>query len=175
VDCLQARPLIAWAISDHPVLLCFNSGSFSAALWTGCRHSNHKSRMSRIMNATSLTPIGEARWKTYVRGMALLTPALIVWGMIRAKCVPILVEMCKNSGHSQGGFWDFSMFLVQFGFLFFSAVVVCFILFELFIPAWRPYRRLGVTSFVWLVNFCIIIGLAALFTSSMILLPHLLK
>jgi len=51
----------------------------------------------------------------------------------------------------------------------------CFMLFELCIPAWRQYRQFGVTSFVWLVNLCIIIGLAALFTSSMLVLPYLLK
>ena len=120
----------------------------------------------------------EIWWKTYLRGTALILPGLIIWELVRTKCVPILIEICRNSGqHPTPGswFWDFSMLAVRFGFGLLLLVILGFVVLELLSPAWRPRRRLGVSGFAWLVNFSIIAGLAALFTSTMISVPQLLK
>ena len=120
----------------------------------------------------------EPRSKTYVKGMGFLLPALVLWGAVCFKCVPILVDIVENSGSHLGqaeGFWNFSMFMVRHGFSIFAAIVVIFILFELFSRPWERYRRSAVGGVVWLLNSIVICGLASLFTVTLIVFPNLLK
>lgn len=130
------------------------------------------------MNTVLTSEIAEPRFKTYIRGTALMLPALITWTLVREKCVPILVEIWRKSGQqpaNHDGFWAVSMFLVQFGFGLLLIAFIALMLLESLSPGWKRHRRAGVTGLVWLVNLSVIIGLAALLTTSMILVPNLLK
>jgi hypothetical protein len=130
------------------------------------------------MPATLQNEPVEIWWKTYLRGTALILPGLVIWGWVRTKCVPILSEICHHSGQDPTQatmFWDISMLAVRFGFGLLPLMILGFVLLELLSPDWRRSRRVGVSGFVWLVNLSITAGLAALFTSSMICIPQLLK
>ena len=120
----------------------------------------------------------EARWKTYLKGVLLLSPAIILWEAVRVKCVPILVNICQNSEPYKGSaevFWNCSMFFVRYGFLILATTIAIFVLLELFSKAWKQYRRSVVGGVVWLWNLIVICGLAALFTVTLIVFPGLLK
>jgi type II secretory pathway component PulF len=120
----------------------------------------------------------EPGWKTYLKGAGFLLPALIFWEVVCFKCVPILVAIVQNSGARLGsaeGFWNFSMFVVRHGLLIFAALIVAFVVFELFSRAGNRYRRRAVGGAVWLLNSIVICGLAALFTVTLIVFPNLLK
>src|SRR5262245_54050605 len=120
----------------------------------------------------------EPRSKTYLKGIGFLLPGLVLWGAVCFKCVPILVDIIQNSrshlGHAEG-FWNFSIFMVRHGFSIFTAIVVIFVLFELFSRRWERYRRSAVGGVVWLLNSIVICGLASLFTVTLIVFPNLLK
>jgi hypothetical protein len=131
-----------------------------------------------MMNTLASGANVEPRWKTYLKGVGFLLPAIILWEAVCFKCVPILVNMLQNSGSHLGsaeGFWSFSLFFVRYGFSILAAILVVFVLFELFSRAWKPYRRSVVGGVVWLLNSIVICGLASLFTVTLIVFPSLLK
>src|SRR5512144_2053877 len=112
--------------------------------------------------ALAHAPAG-AWWKAYARGIALVLPGLVIWALVRTKCVPILVEICHNSVQSTGPtsrLWHTSMLAVRFGFGLFFIAVVALGLLESLSPAWRRYRALGITRLAWLVNFVVLIEVA---------------
>lgn len=120
----------------------------------------------------------EPRWRTYLKGVVFLLPALILWEAVNLKCVPILVNIWRNSGHYRGsaeGWWNFCMFFVRHGFSILATIAVAFVVFELFGRAWTHYRRSVVGGVVWSLNFIVICGLAALFTLTLVVFPSLLK
>lgn len=130
------------------------------------------------MNTLSSDADLEPPWKTYLKGVVFLLPAVILWEAVSVKCVPILVNIWENSEPYKGSaevFWNFSMFFVRYGFSILAAMIVVFVLFELFSRAWTHYRRSVVGGVVWLLNFIVICGLAALFTLTLIVFPGLLK
>ena len=130
------------------------------------------------MNARSSATNLEPRWETYLKAVVFLLPALVLWELVCVKCVPILVNICQNAGPIAGsakGFWQFSMFLVQYGFTILAALLVVFVLLESFSLKWAHYRRRAVSGAVWLLNSIVICGLAALFTLTLIVFPNLLK
>ena len=123
---------------------------------------------------TSLEP----RQKTYLKAALFLLPALVFWEAVRAKCVPILANMWQHSEpHSDTAerFWNLSSFLVNYGFQVLALFLGIFLLLELFSRAWAPYRRGAVGAVVWLTNFTVIGGLAALLTLTLIEFPRFLK
>jgi hypothetical protein len=129
------------------------------------------------MNA-AIQSASDAWWKAYLKASALMLPGLVIWELVRTKCVPVLLEMCQRAGLHTGQaplVWDFSMLIVRFGFYVLLLAVVGFVLLELLSPAWRRNRRSAVTGFAWLVNVAVIVGLAALFTSAMVSVPQLLR
>ena len=120
----------------------------------------------------------EPRWKTYLKGAVFLLPALILWEAVSLKCVPILVNIWRNSGHyreNAESFWNFSIFFVHYGFSILAAIIVVFGLFELFSRSWTQNRQRVVGGVVWLLNFVVICGLASLFTLTLIVFPSLRK
>lgn len=130
------------------------------------------------MNPLSSDTNVEPRWKTYLKAVLFLLPALIFWVAVSTKCVPILVTIWQNSephGGSTQPFWNFSMFVVRYGFSILAAVIVMFLILELSSRAWAHYRQSVVCGVVWLLNLSVISGLAALFTLTLIEFPRLLK
>jgi len=130
------------------------------------------------MNAAIQNESIEPWWKAYLKGSALMLPGLVIWELVRTKCVPVWLEICQHTGLHTGQaplVWDFSMLIVRFGFYVLLLAVVGFVLLELRSPAWRRNRGSGVTGFAWLVNVGVIVALAALFTSAMVSVPQLLK
>src|SRR5688500_11514342 len=131
-----------------------------------------------MMNTLSSVGNVEPQWRTYLKGVGFLLPAIILWEAVCFICVPVLVTIVQNSGAKLGhaeGFWNFSMFVVRFGFSMIASIAVGFVLLELFSRAWEPYRRSAVGGVVWLLNCIVICGLASLFTVTLIVFPNLLK
>jgi hypothetical protein len=125
-------------------------------------------------NAPTLEAPAEQRWKTYSSALIFLLPAMLLWEVVRAKCVPILISIVQNLGTNKGSaepFWKFSMFLVDYGWSICLAVVVMCCLLELTSQGWARYRRNGVGGLVWVLNCAVISGLAALFTLTLIVFP----
>jgi hypothetical protein len=116
---------------------------------------------------------------TYLKGLIFLAPALVFWLVVSTKCFPVVTTIWQNShptGASAGqSFLSFSTFLVQYGFAILGAVLALLVSFELFSGAWPRYRRRAVDVAVWLTNFAVIAGVAALLTFSLIEFPRLLK
>jgi len=86
-------------------------------------------RINQTMSSPSTKNVDvELRWKTYLKGVVFLLPALILWEAVSLKCVPILVNIWRNSGHHRENaenFWNFSMFFVHYGFQFLQPLSWC--------------------------------------------------
>jgi|ERR1041384_4133483 hypothetical protein len=130
------------------------------------------------MSALASDRPGEPRGKTYLQGIVNLLPALILWGIVSVKCVPVFVNIIQNSGPKNENFerfWNLSLFLVRHGLSILVALVVMCVLLELFSQAWAHHRRGGVAAVVWVLNSAVLFGLTSLFTLALIAFPSLVK
>jgi hypothetical protein len=130
--------------------------------------------MNTLSSETTLEPC----WITYLKAVVFLSPAVIIWEAVSARCVPIFVNIFQNFAPHLGNvgwYWNLSMFLVRHGFSILAAIIVIFALLELFSHAWAHYRRGVVGAVVWLLNCTVIFGLASFFALALIVFPRLLK
>src|SRR2546425_2780012 len=114
------------------------------------------------MNAPPSSLNIEPRWKSYLKAIGFLLPAVVLWAMASVFFVPKLEQLWRDGGGpATEAQWvmDLVIFLVRHGELIVGVLLVMLFLFELRSRLWARYRRATLGSVVFLLNAGILLGL----------------
>lgn len=128
------------------------------------------------MSATPLDKNSEPRWKTYLKAIIFVLPAVTAWGFACVYLVPKIKEISLRAQLDSSEIrwlWHVPMFLVEYGRLLCVASAAVLVLLELFVRVWARHRLLAVSTFVWVVNVAVLLGLTLLLIVVLIAAPSL--
>ena len=130
------------------------------------------------MNTSSVNPVSEPRWKTYLKAMTFLTPPIFIWALSCIFVFPKLKQIWRDAGFMDAtmmGFMQTSDFFMRHGMVITLGVVAALLLVEWRSGGWWPrYRRASVGTLVFLLNSAVLVLFAAMLCSAMIAAPALL-
>ena len=118
----------------------------------------------------------EPWWKTYLKAIAFLSPALLLWQFARVSLFPKLETIWRDAGASGSDMqWlmDTAKFLIQHGVLVLGSVILLLLLLEFYWRKRAAYRRLSVGIVVFLLNAAVLIDFTAMCTSAVVAAPAL--
>ena len=117
------------------------------------------------MSATPLDKNIEPRWKTYLKAIIFVLPAVTAWGFACVYLVPKLKEICSAArlDYPQlGWLWRAPWLVVRHSLSIWVAPIFILVLLELFGRGWARHRRLTAGVIVWVVNVFVLLGLTLL-------------
>ena len=129
------------------------------------------------MSTTPLEKDIESRWKTHLKAIIFVLPAVTVWGFGCVFLVPKIKEILSTAQvypSKVDWLWHAPMLLVQHGQSLGIALVLLLVLLELFVRGWARHRRVIVGTLVWMVNVAVILGLTMLLIVVLIAAPSLM-
>jgi hypothetical protein len=131
------------------------------------------------MNAASLNPGLESRWKTYLKAAAFLAPPILIWAISCVFVFPKLKTIWRDAGFEDStmmGFMQTSDFFMQHSVLFGAAFIALLVLVEWRNATWWPrYRRASMGTLVFLLNSAVLFLIAAMLCSAMVAAPALAR
>jgi type II secretory pathway component PulF len=129
--------------------------------------------MKLIMDSgTNLEPW----WKTYLKAITFLSPALLLWQFARVFLFPKLETIWRDAGVSGSDMqWlmNTAKFLIQHGGLVMGAFALFLLLMEFYWRTRAGYRRLSVGIVVFLLNAAVLIDFTAMCSSALVAAPAL--
>ncbi len=128
------------------------------------------------MSTSSSRTTIEPSWKTYLKAVGFLLPALVLWAFASVYFAPKLQEIwARGGGPATEAQWvmDIVTFLVHRGALVMGVVVVVLLLFELRSGLWARYRRAVLGSVVLFLNSAVLMGLWFMCLAALLIVPAL--
>jgi len=107
----------------------------------------------------------EPAWKSYLRGMAFVLPAVMTWAFTCVYLAPKIQEVCaagKLEPAELGWLWRTPWFLVHSGRSLLFAFAVLLVLLELVGRKRTRYRKAVISVAVWLLNVVVLLGMITL-------------
>ena len=129
------------------------------------------------MNTSPSSTTIESSWKTYLKAVGFLLPALVLWAFASVYFAPKLQDIwAHGGGPATEAQWvmDIVTFLVHHGPLAIGVVVVVLLLFELRSRLWARYRRAALGSVVLFLNSAVLIGLWFMCMAALFIAPALI-
>jgi hypothetical protein len=128
--------------------------------------------MTNLVSNTS----SEARWRTYLRTVALLAPPLLVWSFAFIFLVPKLQTIWRDTGFHEP--WalnslQVALFISDHAWIFVLGVLAFLLLLEWRSNAWPGFRRLILTSTAYVLNVAVLLLFAVMLTALLMAAPAL--
>ena len=128
------------------------------------------------MNTMSSFSNIEPRWRTYLKAMVFLLPAIVCWQFACVFLVPRLGEYWQKAGSKVFKIqWimDIINFLVGNGLAILIVLLLILVLSEFYFKAWGCYRKIAVSILVWLLNAIVLVELTAMVIVALLVSPYL--
>jgi hypothetical protein len=126
------------------------------------------------------------RWATYAKARTFIFPAAFLWLFTAVFVLPKVNEICQAAGTQVFNFsqapavfrgaavvGQIMVFLTNHGLLICSAAILAFILLERYSQLWARYRRLAVSTGVFLLNAVVLVSLTLMVISMLIAAPNI--
>ena len=123
------------------------------------------------MNTTSSCSNIESRWRTYLKAMVFLLPAIICWQFVCMLVLPKLRQLWEEAGATvSNAQWVMNIInlLVQYGLVILITALLILVLLDFCSKTWACYRRLAVGITVWFLNSIVLAGLTAAVVSAVL-------
>lgn len=121
-------------------------------------------------------PDANSAVRTYLRAVASLIPAILVWIFANSFILPKLNqvwELAGLTGSKAQVVMDTSYALQKhFSFVFAGGVIVCLVL-EVRWAAWPRHRRIVVACVALFLNTAVLVGITATATAALLVVPRL--
>ncbi len=129
------------------------------------------------MNLPQTTNSYEPWWKTYVKAVVFVTPAVSALAFSMIYLLPKLQEIWKQAGFSEPSAYQalsLAAFALQNGFLILLALALILALLEWRSTLWPRYRRAFVGTATFIVNTTVLIFITAMFATALMAAPALM-
>lgn len=116
------------------------------------------------MTSSRLNTSAETPWRTYLKAVAFLTPAIVLWMLTSAFFVPKAKELWgKGSIPEPEAQWMVNAvtFLANYGSHILAATVLAVATAEFLSAAWRRRRSSGLVAVVFALNLVVLAGIWA--------------
>ena len=152
-------------------------GSDSVVLADGTVHIVQNQTQSRIMNATLSNPNLESRWRTYLKGAAFVTPAIVLWAFASVFLFPKLKTIWVDAGFAESSAifgLRLSDFFMEHGVLLAAGVIGLCGLLEWRWSRWPRYRRGCVGTGVFVLNTAVLVLMTGMLLAALLAAPALM-
>src|SRR5574340_1164610 len=122
------------------------------------------------MNASATDSVIERPWRTYLKAVIFILPAVAAWGLARDRLLPTAKLICEQARFDPaqlGWFWHTTRFLAEWGLGLLAAGVLGVLVVEWVAPRWW-HRRLALGVGVWLANLAVLFALCVLLVLALI-------
>ena len=119
----------------------------------------------------------EPWWKTYLKAIAFLSPALLLWQFARVFLFPKLETIWRDAGLAASGLptaLTLSKLVVSHGFIVALGVIVIFALVEWRFNEWPRYRRVSLGVAVFVLNTVVLLLITGMVITALLAAPALL-
>lgn len=130
------------------------------------------------MNTLPSNSTLEPWWRTYLKAVTFLAPAVAVWALSGLFVFPKLKTLWRDAGFEDPtalGFIGASDFFMRHGTLICLAVVALFGLLEWRKGIWPRYRRVSLGTLVFLLNAAVLVLILAMLCSATFVAAGLLS
>ena len=123
------------------------------------------------MNTSFSSPEVDARWASYIKAGAFLAPSLILWMFSCLFMMPKLKQICGNAGLALPNVFGFALFATSHFVLISAALLTSLILLEWRSNKWPRYRRVTLSTGVFVINAFILLLITLMVFSALIAAP----
>jgi hypothetical protein len=123
------------------------------------------------MNTSCINPNVEARWATYAKAAAFLTPALSLWIFSCVFLMPKLKQIANNASLALPTLLQITLFLSSHFVLISATLVLSLVFLEWRSNRWPRYRRTTLGVSIFLINTLVLLVITLMVFSALLAAP----
>jgi hypothetical protein len=123
------------------------------------------------MNSSFSSLEVDARWASYIKAGAFLAPSLILWMFSCLFMMPKLKQICGNAGLALPNVFGLALFATSHFALISAALLTSLILLEWRSNKWPRYRRVTLSTGVFIINAFILLLITLMVFSALVAAP----